>query len=83
MKVTLFCKNAYAFGILKPLYDELIKENHEVLWYVASKIYNKFPFKDACNYTNSIQEVHEFSNEVIFVPGNEVPHYLRGLKVQV
>ncbi|MEA3317528.1 MAG: CDP-glycerol glycerophosphotransferase family protein, partial [Bacteroidota bacterium] len=75
--------NAYAFGILKPLYDELIKEKHKVLWYVASKIYNKFPFKDACNYTNSIQEVHEFSNEVIFVPGNEVPHYLRGLKVQV
>ncbi len=83
MKVTLFCKNAYAFGILKPLYDELEKKNHEVLWYVASKIYNKFPFKDSCNYTKSIQDIHEFSSDIIFVPGNEVPYYLRGLKVQV
>jgi CDP-ribitol ribitolphosphotransferase len=83
MKVTLFCKNSYAFGILKPIYDELDNRNHKVIWYVASKIYNLFPFKNTCNYTNSVQDIHEFSSDVIFVPGNQVPHYLRGLKVQV
>lgn len=83
MKTTLFCKNPYAFGIMKPLNDELRKRNHQVKWFVPKDILDKFPFKEDCNYTNNIQEIHDFQNDVIWVPGNEVPHYLRGLKVQI
>lgn len=83
MKTTLFCKKPYAFGILKPLHDELIKRNHQVKWFISGDIMDKFPFKNDCDFTPSIQEIHGFSNDVIFVPGNEVPHYLRGVKVQI
>ena len=83
MKTTLFCKNPYAFGILKPLNDELINKNHPVIWYVPEDILGKFPFKNECNYTSNIQDIHDFNNDVIIVPGNEVPHYLRGIKVQI
>jgi hypothetical protein len=83
MNTTLFCKNPYAFGILKPLNDELLKRNHPVLWYVPNEIADKFPFKNECKFTSDIQEIHDFSSDIIYVPGNEVPHYLRGVKVQI
>lgn len=83
MKTTLFCKNPYAFGILKPLHDELISRNHPVIWFIPEDILDKFPYKNESIYTSNIQEVSDFENDVIIVPGNEVPHYLRGFKVQI
>ena len=83
MRSTLFCKNPYAFGILKPLNDELISRGLDVLWYVPKEILEAFPYKDRCNYTSEIQKVSDFDNDTIIVPGNEVPHYLKGLKVQI
>lgn len=83
MRTTLFCRHTYSFGILKPLHDELVRRNHPVKWFIPEKNIEKFPFKEECDYTSGIQEIHEFKSDVIFVPGNEVPHYLRGVKVQI
>lgn len=83
MKATLFCKNPYAFGILKPLNDELIAKKHHVIWYIPIDILKKFPYKNECEYTSNIQDIYDFNNDIIIVPGNEVPHYLRGVKVQI
>jgi CDP-ribitol ribitolphosphotransferase len=83
MKAVLFCANPYAFGILKPLHDELTTQGHDVLWYVPAAIASQFPFADAVTRVSTIREVYQFRSDAIFVPGNEVPHYLRGVKVQV
>lgn len=83
MKAILFCINPYAFGILKPLHDELVKRNHSVLWFVPDRIKDKFTFADAVETTNSVADLYKFQSDAIFVPGNEVPHYLRGVKVQI
>ncbi|OFX22147.1 MAG: CDP-glycerol--glycerophosphate glycerophosphotransferase [Bacteroidetes bacterium GWA2_31_9b] len=83
MKTTLFCKNPYAFGILKPLNDELLLRGMPVLWYIPKEILAHFPYKESCVFTSEIKEVADFDNDVIIVPGNEVPHYLKGLKVQI
>lgn len=83
MRTCLFCKNPYAFGILKPLNDELLAKDYPVIWYVPEDILGKFPFKNECNFTSNIQEISDFKNDVIIVPGNEVPHNLRGFKVQI
>ena len=61
----------------------MIKRNHPVKWFIPDDINDNFPYKKDCDFTSSIQEIHEFSNDVIFVPGNDVPHYLRGVKVQI
>jgi CDP-ribitol ribitolphosphotransferase len=82
MKAVLFCANPYAFGILGPLYEALKQQGHETLWYVPAKIVSSFPFKEAPTST-SVKGVYDFKADAIFVPGNEVPHYLRGVKVQV
>ncbi|MBN1988853.1 MAG: CDP-glycerol glycerophosphotransferase family protein [Bacteroidales bacterium] len=83
MRATLFCVNPYAFGILKPLYDELTHQGHSVLWYMSERIAGSFPFKGDVKVTSSIVDVYQFGNDAIFVPGNELPPYLPGVKVQV
>ena len=82
MKSILFTNLPYAFSILKPLEVELKGRGYEVLWYVPEDIVDKFPYKDS-NYTTSIKDLKKFKADAIFVPGNEVPFYLRGVKVQV
>lgn len=83
MRAILFCYNPYAFGILKPLYDELIREDHSVLWYLRPGLESKFPYINNVLWTNTIADLIAFKSDAIFVPGNEVPHSLRGVKVQV
>lgn len=83
MRVVLFCANPYAFGILKPLHDALVRQQHTVLWYIPEKITDQFPFTGDFTITGSMHELCNFKSDSIFVPGNEVPHYLRGVKVQI
>lgn len=82
MKTVLFCQNAYAFGILQPIKKVLEQRKYSYLWYVRTKLLTEFPFENE-DVTDSIEAVRDFESDAIFVPGNEVPHYLRGLKVQV
>jgi CDP-glycerol glycerophosphotransferase (TagB/SpsB family)/glycosyltransferase involved in cell wall biosynthesis len=82
MKIILFCQNPYAFGIMTPIRDLLQPSNHEYVWFLNKKLVQNFPHKED-NFTTSILELQLFESDVIFVPGNEVPHYLRGLKVQI
>lgn len=81
LKFIFFCQNPYAFGILEPIMNVLKDKQYEFLWYLGPKI-NKFPFDNEA-YTRDINSLKDYQSDVIFVPGNEVPHYLRGVKTQV
>jgi CDP-glycerol glycerophosphotransferase (TagB/SpsB family) len=82
MKAILFCQNTYAFGILEPIANVLVSQNDDFIWFIKESIYKDFPFK-AEKHTTEISDLKAYKSDAIFVPGNEVPHYLRGLKVQV
>ena len=84
MKIVLFCEQKYAINILQPLEVEANKEGgHSVIWYVQSRNIPDFPLKDEVKWTNSIQEIYDFSPDVLFVPCNIVPYYLPGVKIQI
>ena len=84
MRILLFCENKYAFDILMPIQEEALREGgNEVLWYVHPKKITMFPFHDEAKWCNNIQEAYDFSPEAIFCPGNIVPYYLPGVKIQV
>jgi len=74
--------NPYSFGILEPIMQVLKKRKYEYIWFVREEIAQKFPFKEE-KYTTQMHEVIAFKSDAIFSPGNEVPHYLRGVKTQV
>ena len=82
MKFVLFCQNPYAFGIMEPIMKVLKEKGHDYLWFLTDNLKNKFPYPEEPS-TNSIEELKGFQSDVIFCPGNEVPHFLRGLKVQI
>ena len=52
------------------------------LWFVKEPLLKIFPFSEEL-VTSDMNVVKSFRSDAIFVPGNEVPYYLRGLKVQV
>ena len=84
MRIALFCENRYAIDILQPLYDEAVAQNcHDVLWYIHTPKIKSFRLDDDARWTSSIQELYDFSPEAVFVPGNIVPYYLPGVKIQV
>jgi len=82
MKTILFCMNPYSFGILEPVMQVLKEKNYEFIWFVRTAILEKFPHQDQ-RFTSKIEDLVHFNSDAIFVPGNEVPHYLRGVKTQV
>lgn len=82
MKTVLFCQNPYAFGIMQPIAEVLKQKQHEYLWFLTENLVEKFPFNNEA-FTSSLEELKSFQSDVLFCPGNEVPHYLRGLKVQI
>jgi len=84
MRIILFCENKYAIDILYPIYQEAVQSpDNKIIWYVHQKKIPLFPLSEKVPYTNNIQEVYDFSPEAIFVPGNIVPYYLPGVKIQV
>ena len=82
MKTILFCNLPYAFSIMKPLADELKKRGDEYLWYITPELFNDFPYKQMM-HSNSLEYLKDFKADAIFVPGNDVPYWLRGVKVQI
>lgn len=85
MRIVLFCENKYAIDILNPIQEHVIRGNlpHDVLWYIHKPKISTFEYADRVEWTNSMQEVYDFNPEAIFVPGNIVPYYLPGVKIQV
>ncbi len=82
MKYILFCQNNYAFAIFEPIKKVLERKSYNYIWYISKNIENDFPFKSD-NYTVKISDLETYKSDVILVPGNEVPYYLRGLKTQI
>ncbi len=86
LRVVLFCEHKYAISILQPMETEISNLGecgYKVLWFVDKRNIPDFPLEKEVKWTNSIQEVYDFSPEVIFVPGNIVPYYLSGVKAEI
>ncbi|MFQ6673444.1 MAG: CDP-glycerol glycerophosphotransferase family protein [Fidelibacterota bacterium] len=76
-----FVTQPYSFPILEPLQEFIRKETPgEVRWYTASNARQSSPPGE--QLTSWIQ-VERFSPDAVVVPGNVVPHFWPGLKVQV
>ena len=82
MKFLFFCQNSYAFGIIDPIRKVILDKGYEVMWFLKEELNSSFPYQGD-TYTNSIKALKKYPSDAIIVPGNEVPHYLRGVKVQI
>ena len=79
----LLVQQNYTFEILRPLQAELRARNFDVLWLALGENVDSELFEEHENATRSLQKAIAFNPDVIVVPGNVVPDFIPGLKVQV
>ncbi|MGX5173321.1 CDP-glycerol glycerophosphotransferase family protein [Aliikangiella sp. IMCC44653] len=73
----------YSFEILRPIQQEIIANGDECAWFVEGGQVNLSNFNAHEQRLPNIQAVQEFNPIAVFVPGNIVPNFIPGLKVQV
>lgn len=83
MKILLYCKQTYSFSILRPVELAARRRGYRTLWYLDPEILAKFPFGHDSEAVSSLRLAKDFLPDAVLVPGNAVPPYLRGVKVQV
>lgn len=77
----LFVSQTYSFSILQPLQEAILKRGDKVAWFLDGVSKKHLPEKSLLLTT--IEEVKKFNPCAVFVPGNWVPDFFPGIKVQV
>jgi hypothetical protein len=73
----------YSFEILRPLQQAILSRGDSVKWFAFGEEVNHQLFQDNEQRLTNIQSAIDFQPHACFVPGNDVPHFISGLKVQV
>ena len=73
----------YSFEILRPLQDLILAEGNEVKWLAIGNEVTLSFFQKNESLLNSIDAARAYNPEATFAPGNEIPNFIPGLKVQV
>lgn len=77
----LFAELSYAFEILRPLQEAAWRRGDEVAWYLNGP--DPGQLQPGERLLRTVAEVKAFAPDAVLVPGNEVPPFFPGLKVQV
>jgi CDP-glycerol glycerophosphotransferase (TagB/SpsB family) len=73
----------YSFEILRPLQKLIQAQGDEVKWLAVGKEVTLNYFQKHESILNSIDEARSYNPVASFAPGNEIPNFIPGLKVQV
>jgi len=73
----------YSFEILRPLQQVILAQGDEVKWLAVGKEVTLSYFQSNESVLSSIDDARKYNPDASFAPGNEIPNFIPGLKVQV
>lgn len=82
-KYLLYAEQDYAYSILRPVHEAILQRSGEVRWFLAgSKIsYNYLAPTE--RRLKTVDEAIRWNPDVVIAPGNTVPSFIPGLKVDI
>ena len=78
-----FISQDYSFPVLRPLQKAILARGNEVKWFMYGDEITKSYLQNEEYSLESIDEVINFNPHAVFVPGNVVPSFIPGLKIEV
>jgi len=79
----LYCSHVYAFPILRPLQKSIEARGGQAAWFFDRRLSEtKYLFPHE-NLIKSVKAVKRYQPDAVFVPGNVVPDFFPGIKVQL
>lgn len=73
----------YSFEILRPLQQAILAKGDKVKWLAVGKEVTLSFFHTNESVLRSIDDARAYNPDASFAPGNEIPNFIPGLKVQV
>lgn len=73
----------YSFEILRPLQQEILNRGGVVKWLISGENVSLNHFSADESLLNSMNDAVKYNPLACFIPGNYIPNFIPGLKVQV
>lgn len=79
----MYIAQNYSYAMLRPLQEKILALGGEVAWFLeGDEVSDKFLRSDE-HQLMTIPDVQKWCPDVVFVPGNMVPNFIPGLKVDL
>lgn len=82
-KFLLYVEQNYSFDILRPIQDFALAQGHQVKWILVGTEISDQYLQSHEEKLTSIEASIAYNADAVFVPGDRVPSFIPGIKVQV
>ncbi|GLX82522.1 CDP-glycerol glycerophosphotransferase family protein [Thalassotalea eurytherma] len=82
-KYLFYIGQNYSFGILRPIQERILANGDSAAWFVEGHDVDDTLFEAGEQVLTSIEQAVDYDAYAVFVPGNVVPDFIPGIKVQV
>ncbi len=83
VKYLFYISQNYSFEILRPIQSAILAAGDQCIWFVEGAAINLDNFHKNEKRVLKVEDVMTYRPDVIFAPGNQIPDFMPGLKVQV
>lgn len=77
----LYCSEKYAVGIMRSIHSEIMRRQCEVAWFFDGP--GRELLNDSDKVLQTITDVVSFGADAVILPGDRVPHFIPGVKVEI